>query len=168
VKISKNKKEAPRTPSPHEILSSLASSPRPTTFGNKLGSAKRVATRSESLLTMSSSSMGTPVSHGRVEEFLATGEAGDPHTKPFFFPVVSAATCTDHHLEVDQRVLVSTLLELVSTHCPKSAQKATSVNTTRTSVDTLSQIGQKVFWELSLVSTPPDLVSTLLDLLPCI
>ncbi|MQM09068.1 hypothetical protein Taro_041931, partial [Colocasia esculenta] len=41
---------------------------------------------------------------GRVEEFLATGEAGDPHTKPFFFPVVSAATCTDNHLEVDQRL----------------------------------------------------------------
>ncbi|MQL95725.1 hypothetical protein Taro_028391 [Colocasia esculenta] len=39
---------------------------------------------------------------GRVEEFLTTGEAGDPHTKPFFFPVVSVATCTDHHLEVDQ------------------------------------------------------------------
>ncbi|MQL82113.1 hypothetical protein Taro_014571 [Colocasia esculenta] len=41
VKISKNEEEAPRTPSPHEILSSLASSPRPTTFGNELGSAKR-------------------------------------------------------------------------------------------------------------------------------
>ncbi|MQL91647.1 hypothetical protein Taro_024263, partial [Colocasia esculenta] len=60
---------------------------------------------------------------GRVEEFLAAGEAGDPHTKPFFFPVVSAATCTDNHLEVDQRALVSTVLELVSTHCPKIAQK---------------------------------------------
>ncbi|MQL96712.1 hypothetical protein Taro_029391 [Colocasia esculenta] len=42
---------------------------------------------------------------GRVEEFLAAGEAGDPHTKPFFFPVVSAATCTDSFLEVDQRLL---------------------------------------------------------------
>ncbi|MQM13801.1 hypothetical protein Taro_046724 [Colocasia esculenta] len=41
VKISKNEEEAPRTPSPHEILSSLASSPRPTTFGNELGSAMR-------------------------------------------------------------------------------------------------------------------------------
>ncbi|MQM03709.1 hypothetical protein Taro_036496, partial [Colocasia esculenta] len=40
---------------------------------------------------------------GRVEEFLAAGEAGDPHTKSFFFPVVSVATCTDHHLEVDER-----------------------------------------------------------------
>ncbi|MQM07894.1 hypothetical protein Taro_040743, partial [Colocasia esculenta] len=47
--------------------------------------------------------VSTPPDLGRVEEFLATGEAGDPHTKPFFFPVVSAATCTDHHLEVDQR-----------------------------------------------------------------
>ncbi|MQL85879.1 hypothetical protein Taro_018411 [Colocasia esculenta] len=42
---------------------------------------------------------------GRVEEFLATGEAGDPHTKPFFFLVVSAETCTDSYLEVDQRVV---------------------------------------------------------------
>ncbi|MQL70148.1 hypothetical protein Taro_002450 [Colocasia esculenta] len=42
VKISKNEEEAPRTPSLHEILSSLASSPHPTTFGNELGSAKRV------------------------------------------------------------------------------------------------------------------------------
>ncbi|MQL70278.1 hypothetical protein Taro_002590 [Colocasia esculenta] len=40
---------------------------------------------------------------GRVEEFLVAGEAGDPHTKPFFFSVVSAGTCTDSHLEVDQR-----------------------------------------------------------------
>ncbi|MQL84595.1 hypothetical protein Taro_017097 [Colocasia esculenta] len=112
------------------------------------------------------------ISTGRVEEFLATGEAGDPHTKPFFFPIVSAATCTDHHLEVDQGALVSTLLELVSTHCPSTAQKASSVDTTWASVDTLSQIGQKVFWELSLVSTPPELVSTLLDqfiiILPCV
>ncbi|MQL72369.1 hypothetical protein Taro_004720 [Colocasia esculenta] len=62
---------------------------------------------------------------------------------------------------------VSTLLGLVSTHCPSTAQKvfwkATSVDTTWASVDTLSQIAQKVFWELSLVSTLPDLVSTLLD-----
>ncbi|MQL79979.1 hypothetical protein Taro_012416 [Colocasia esculenta] len=43
VKNSKNEEEAPRTPSPHEILSSLASSPRPTTFGNELGLAKRVS-----------------------------------------------------------------------------------------------------------------------------
>ncbi|MQM11706.1 hypothetical protein Taro_044615 [Colocasia esculenta] len=42
--------------------------------------------------------------------------------------------------------------------------KASSVDTTWASVDTLSQIGQKVFWELSLVSTLPDLVSTLPDL----
>ncbi|MQM20913.1 hypothetical protein Taro_053943 [Colocasia esculenta] len=52
---------------------------------------------------------------GRVEEFLAAGEAGDPHTKPFFFPVVSTATYINSHLEVDQRSLVSTLPDLVST-----------------------------------------------------
>ncbi|MQL76861.1 hypothetical protein Taro_009253 [Colocasia esculenta] len=79
----------------------------------------------------------------RVEEFLATGEAGDPHTKPFFFPVVSAATCTDSHLEVDQR--------------------ASSVDTTGTSVDTLSQISPEGVLGRSLVSTLPDLVSTLPD-----
>ncbi|MQL87462.1 hypothetical protein Taro_020005 [Colocasia esculenta] len=60
---------------------------------------------------------------GRVEEFLVAGEQEIIHTKPFFFPVVSAATCTDHHLEVDQRAVVSTLPELVSTHCSKTAQK---------------------------------------------
>ncbi|MQL75928.1 hypothetical protein Taro_008305 [Colocasia esculenta] len=40
---------------------------------------------------------------GRVEKFLVAGEQEIIHTKPFFFPVVSTATCTDHHLEVDQR-----------------------------------------------------------------
>ncbi|MQL96242.1 hypothetical protein Taro_028910 [Colocasia esculenta] len=47
AKNSKNEEEAPRTPSPHEILSSLASSPRPTTFGNELGSAKRVTSKKD-------------------------------------------------------------------------------------------------------------------------
>ncbi|MQM13411.1 hypothetical protein Taro_046336 [Colocasia esculenta] len=37
-------------------------------------------------------------------EFLAAGGAGDPHTKPFFFPFSSAATCTNRPLEVDQRL----------------------------------------------------------------
>ncbi|MQM21922.1 hypothetical protein Taro_054969 [Colocasia esculenta] len=32
------------------------------------------------------------------------GKTGDPHTKPFFFPVVFVATSTDSHLEVDQRI----------------------------------------------------------------
>ncbi|MQL77697.1 hypothetical protein Taro_010108 [Colocasia esculenta] len=77
---------------------------------------------------------------GRVEEFLAAGEAGDPHTKLFFFPVVSAATCTDSHLEVDQR--------------------ASSVDTTWISVDTLSQISPEGVLGRPLVSTLPDLVST--------
>ncbi|MQM22120.1 hypothetical protein Taro_055169 [Colocasia esculenta] len=112
------------------------------------------------------------------QKFLVAVEKKIIHTKPFFFPVVSAAICTDHLLEVDQSVdtlsqyspegvlgksLVSTLPELVSTHCPSTAQKATSVDTTWASVDTLSQVAQKVFWELSLVSTLPDPVSTLLD-----
>ncbi|MQM10166.1 hypothetical protein Taro_043046 [Colocasia esculenta] len=41
---------------------------------------------------------------GRVEEFLAAGEQEIVHTKPFFFPVASAATSTDSHLGVDQRL----------------------------------------------------------------
>ncbi|MQL81704.1 hypothetical protein Taro_014159, partial [Colocasia esculenta] len=36
-------------------------------------------------------------------EFMEAGEQEIVHTKPFFFPVASAATCTDSHLEVDQR-----------------------------------------------------------------
>ncbi|MQL68550.1 hypothetical protein Taro_000798 [Colocasia esculenta] len=59
--------------------------------------------------------------------------------------------------------LVSTLPVLVSTCCPKTAQKATSVDTTCASVDTLSQLGQKVFWELSLVSTLPGLEEQVKD-----
>ncbi|MQL99936.1 hypothetical protein Taro_032667 [Colocasia esculenta] len=70
---------------------------------------------------------------GRDKKFLVAGEQEIIHTKRFFFPVVSAATCTDHHLEVDQRALVSTLLALVSTHCPRTAQK--------------------VFWEVRIVFT---------------
>ncbi|MQL93288.1 hypothetical protein Taro_025932 [Colocasia esculenta] len=77
---------------------------------------------------------------GRVEEFLAAGESGDPHTKPFFFPVVSTATCTDSHLEVDQ-----------------------SVDTTWASVDTLSQHSPEGVLGGSLVSTLLDLMSTQLD-----
>ncbi|MQL99736.1 hypothetical protein Taro_032463 [Colocasia esculenta] len=41
---------------------------------------------------------------GHVEELLVAEELWNDHKKLFFFPVVSAATCTDHHLEVDQRV----------------------------------------------------------------
>ncbi|MQL74990.1 hypothetical protein Taro_007360 [Colocasia esculenta] len=40
---------------------------------------------------------------GRVKEFLAAGEQEIVHTKPFFFPFSSAATCTNRPLEVDQR-----------------------------------------------------------------
>ncbi|MQM20413.1 hypothetical protein Taro_053432 [Colocasia esculenta] len=39
---------------------------------------------------------------GRVEEFLVAGEQEIVHTKSFFFPFSSAATCTNHPLEVDQ------------------------------------------------------------------
>ncbi|MQM00417.1 hypothetical protein Taro_033152 [Colocasia esculenta] len=61
------------------------------------------------------------------------------------------------------RVLVSTLLGLVSTHCPSTAQKGTSVDTTWASVDTLSQHSSEGVLGRSLVSTLPDLVSTLPD-----
>ncbi|MQM06781.1 hypothetical protein Taro_039610 [Colocasia esculenta] len=40
---------------------------------------------------------------GRVEDFLVAGEQEIVHIKPFFFPFSSAATCTNHPLEVDQR-----------------------------------------------------------------
>ncbi|MQM17305.1 hypothetical protein Taro_050276 [Colocasia esculenta] len=40
------------------------------------------------------------------KEFLAAGEQEIAHTKPFFFPIASAATYTDSHLEVNQHVYV--------------------------------------------------------------
>ncbi|MQL80285.1 hypothetical protein Taro_012733 [Colocasia esculenta] len=40
---------------------------------------------------------------GRVEELLVAEELWNDHKKPFFFPFSSAATCTNHPLEVDQR-----------------------------------------------------------------
>ncbi|MQM13429.1 hypothetical protein Taro_046354, partial [Colocasia esculenta] len=40
---------------------------------------------------------------GRVEEFPVAGEQEIVHTKPFFFPFLSAATYTNHPFEVDQR-----------------------------------------------------------------
>ncbi|MQM09431.1 hypothetical protein Taro_042303 [Colocasia esculenta] len=40
---------------------------------------------------------------GRVEELLVAEELWNNHKKPFFFPFSSAATCTNHPLEVDQR-----------------------------------------------------------------
>ncbi|MQL74794.1 hypothetical protein Taro_007164 [Colocasia esculenta] len=39
---------------------------------------------------------------GRVEELLVAEELWNDHKKPFFFPFSSAATCTNHPLEVDQ------------------------------------------------------------------
>ncbi|MQL97920.1 hypothetical protein Taro_030614 [Colocasia esculenta] len=47
---------------------------------------------------------------GRVEELLVVGEQEIVHTKPFFFPFSSAATCTNHPLEVDQSLLIPCLL----------------------------------------------------------
>ncbi|MQL87894.1 hypothetical protein Taro_020452 [Colocasia esculenta] len=41
---------------------------------------------------------------GRVEELLVAEELWNDHKKPFFFPFSSAATCTNHPLEVDQRI----------------------------------------------------------------
>ncbi|MQM12152.1 hypothetical protein Taro_045067 [Colocasia esculenta] len=40
---------------------------------------------------------------GRVEELLVAEELLNDDKKLIFFPVASAATCTDSHLEVDQR-----------------------------------------------------------------
>ncbi|MQL75085.1 hypothetical protein Taro_007435 [Colocasia esculenta] len=41
---------------------------------------------------------------GRVEELLVAEELWNDHKNPFFFPFSSAATCTNHSLEVDQRL----------------------------------------------------------------
>ncbi|MQL70908.1 hypothetical protein Taro_003225 [Colocasia esculenta] len=43
---------------------------------------------------------------GRVEELLVAEELWNDHKKPFFFPFSSAATCTNHPLEVDQSFIV--------------------------------------------------------------
>ncbi|MQL96288.1 hypothetical protein Taro_028966 [Colocasia esculenta] len=40
---------------------------------------------------------------GRVEELLVAEELWNAHTKPFFFPFSSVATCTNRPLEVNQR-----------------------------------------------------------------
>ncbi|MQL77289.1 hypothetical protein Taro_009685 [Colocasia esculenta] len=47
---------------------------------------------------------------GRVEELFMAEELWNAHTKPFFFPFSSVATCTNHPLEVDQRVLAEGLI----------------------------------------------------------
>ncbi|MQM20177.1 hypothetical protein Taro_053193 [Colocasia esculenta] len=43
---------------------------------------------------------------GRVEELLVAEELWNAHTKPFFFPFSSAATCTNRPLEVDQSPVI--------------------------------------------------------------
>ncbi|MQL93510.1 hypothetical protein Taro_026156 [Colocasia esculenta] len=40
---------------------------------------------------------------GRVEELLVAEELWNDHKEIIFFPVASAATCTDSHREVNQR-----------------------------------------------------------------
>ncbi|MQM13205.1 hypothetical protein Taro_046126 [Colocasia esculenta] len=42
---------------------------------------------------------------GHVEELLVAEELWNDHKKLIFFPVASAATCTDNHLEVEQSTL---------------------------------------------------------------
>ncbi|MQL87813.1 hypothetical protein Taro_020354 [Colocasia esculenta] len=62
---------------------------------------------------------------GRVEEFLVAGEQEIVHTKPFFFPFSSAATCTNHPLEVDQRTIPCQKKERQvrnPRHCPCSGR----------------------------------------------
>ncbi|MQM17887.1 hypothetical protein Taro_050867 [Colocasia esculenta] len=43
------------------------------------------------------------IAEGHVEKLLVAEELWNDHKKPFFFPSSSAATCTNHSLEVDQR-----------------------------------------------------------------
>ncbi|MQL69542.1 hypothetical protein Taro_001843 [Colocasia esculenta] len=47
---------------------------------------------------------------GHLEELLVAEELWNDHKKPFFFPFSSAATCTNHPLEVDQSLLIPYLL----------------------------------------------------------
>ncbi|MQM08948.1 hypothetical protein Taro_041806 [Colocasia esculenta] len=42
---------------------------------------------------------------GRVEELFVAEELWNDHKKLIFFPVASATTCTDSHLDVDQSTL---------------------------------------------------------------
>ncbi|MQM22051.1 hypothetical protein Taro_055099, partial [Colocasia esculenta] len=54
--------------------------------------------------TLLKSTKGTSSTQkGRVEELLVAKELWNDHKKPFFFPFSSAATCTKHPIEVDQR-----------------------------------------------------------------
>ncbi|MQL86497.1 hypothetical protein Taro_019039 [Colocasia esculenta] len=50
-------------------------------------------------------------SQGRVEELLVAEELWNDHKKLFFFPFSSAATCTNHPLEVDQSALSWTAIQ---------------------------------------------------------
>ncbi|MQL87800.1 hypothetical protein Taro_020346 [Colocasia esculenta] len=40
---------------------------------------------------------------GSMEELMVAEELWNDHKKLIFFPIASAATCTDSHLEIDQR-----------------------------------------------------------------
>ncbi|MQM17374.1 hypothetical protein Taro_050345 [Colocasia esculenta] len=60
---------------------------------------------------------------GRVEKFLAAGEQEIVHTKAFFSPFSSTATCTNRPLEVDQRTTLHQNRESLvpnPKHCPFS------------------------------------------------
>ncbi|MQL82960.1 hypothetical protein Taro_015445 [Colocasia esculenta] len=60
---------------------------------------------------------------GRVEELLVAEELWNGHKKLIFFPVESAATCADSHLEVDQRTTLCRSRESLvcnPKHCPFS------------------------------------------------
>ncbi|MQM23747.1 hypothetical protein Taro_056815 [Colocasia esculenta] len=59
-----------------------------------------------------------------VEELLVAEELWNDHKKLIFFPVASAATCTDSHLEVDQSTLCQykAVLDRNPRTCPFSAR----------------------------------------------
>ncbi|MQL85778.1 hypothetical protein Taro_018294 [Colocasia esculenta] len=92
---------------------------------------------------------------GRVEEFLVSGEQEIAHTKPFFFPVASAATCTDCHLEVDQSV--DTPIDGVDTgyHSLKEIHedRVQCVDTASECVDTRSSLQKTQLPDWDSVST---------------
>ncbi|MQL87249.1 hypothetical protein Taro_019782 [Colocasia esculenta] len=102
---------------------------------------------------------------GRVEEILAAGEAGDPHTKSFFFPCF---VCCDLHRpssgsrpKSGKRSPPSGLnMGFSGKMRLLQPKRATSVDTACASVDLLSQNSPDGVLGKPLVSTLPHLVST--------
>ncbi|MQL69746.1 hypothetical protein Taro_002044 [Colocasia esculenta] len=135
-------------PTPSRSSSPVSSAATCTDHHLEVDQRARSVSKGSSLAPMTESHKYT-VNHGeRVLELARVvlrrswqlGKQEIPTPSRSSSPVLSAATYTDHHLEVNQR--------------------ATSVDTTCGSVDTLSQNSPESVLGSSLVSTLPHLVST--------